>query len=99
MPEIWFSARWPDGERMRCYSPSLVVRDYLAEQTAYPVADFVARARAALTVGSERVRAKYGFGCGAAAVQLEAIEEKAATLGPDVGSVLVEGFEQAAVTP
>ena len=92
MPEIWFRTRWPDGEEMRCYSPSLVVQEYFAAGTAYPVADFVARSREALTIGSERVRAKYGFGCGGAAAQLEAIEDKAA-LCSDAGSVLVESFD------
>jgi uncharacterized repeat protein (TIGR04042 family) len=29
MPEMHFVVRWPDGAEMRCYSPSLVVREHL----------------------------------------------------------------------
>jgi uncharacterized repeat protein (TIGR04042 family) len=29
MPEMRFVIRWPDGRRESCYSPSLVIRDFL----------------------------------------------------------------------
>lgn len=45
---------------------------------SYPVADFVDRSRQALGIASERVRAKYGFACTAAAEQLAEIEAVAA---------------------
>lgn len=59
------------------------------------MADFVARAREALTIGSERVRTKYGYGCGrgCAMAQIEAIETKAAAEGAD-GPVIVDGFDR-----
>lgn len=96
MPEIFIRTNWPDGTTMRCYSPSLVVEEYFAAGTAYPVADFVARSREALTIGSDRVKAKYGFGCGQAMAQLAAIESKAAELtsGHATGSVRIDGFER-----
>ena len=31
-----FRIRWPDGETQRCYSPSLVVKDYLAPGETLP---------------------------------------------------------------
>ena len=35
MPEMHFVVRWPDGDQSRCYSPSLVVRDYLEVGRTY----------------------------------------------------------------
>jgi uncharacterized repeat protein (TIGR04042 family) len=61
MPEMQFVVRWPDDSVMSCYSPSLIVREYLAVDGAYPVPDFVSRCREALNIASDRVRAKYGF--------------------------------------
>ncbi|MGZ6801009.1 MAG: MSMEG_0570 family nitrogen starvation response protein, partial [Mycobacteriaceae bacterium] len=29
MPEMTFTVQWPDGKRESCYSPSLVMHDYL----------------------------------------------------------------------
>jgi len=29
MPEMQFQIRWPDGSETFCYSPSLVIKDYL----------------------------------------------------------------------
>jgi uncharacterized repeat protein (TIGR04042 family) len=69
-----FRIAWPDGSTESCYSPSLVIKDYFAVGNAYPVADFLARSRTALTIASERVRAKYGYPCSRALVQLERIE-------------------------
>jgi len=74
MPEMIFRIRWPNGQEADCYSPSLVIRDHFAENTDYPVADFVARADIALTDASERVRARYGFPCSRALGQLHAIK-------------------------
>lgn len=93
MPEIFFRTSWPDGSSMRCYSPSLVVEDYFTAGASYPVADFVERSREALTIASDRVRAKYGFACTSAMSQLEAIELKAVALGV-TGLVTIDGFDR-----
>jgi uncharacterized repeat protein (TIGR04042 family) len=95
MPEMHFVIRWPDGQPMRCYSPSLVVRDYLEVGRSYPVADFMERTRTLLNIASERVRAKYGFACSAAMDQLSQLEEHAATLPPAApeADVTVVAFE------
>ena len=92
MPEMHFLVRWPDGGEMRCYSPSLVVREHLEVGRTYPVADFLALSRAMLEIGSERVRAKYGYACSAAMDQLALIEEQAAGYPPSA-PVLVMAFE------
>jgi len=76
MPEIRFDIRWPDGTLERCYSPSLVVRELLPAGQL-PVFEFMERARAALHIGAERVRLKYGFSCSAALDQLAALERRA----------------------
>jgi uncharacterized repeat protein (TIGR04042 family) len=87
-----FHVRWPDGRREACYSPSLVVQDFLTPGESYAVDDFVAKSRAALSIASERVRAKYGFACSSALDQLARIE--AAAKGQDPGArVTVETFE------
>ena len=78
MPEMRFVIRWPDGRRESCYSPSLVVRDHLSEGQSYALDDFLARTRAALTIASERVRAKYGNACSLAVGQLARLEADAA---------------------
>jgi uncharacterized repeat protein (TIGR04042 family) len=78
MPEMRFVIRWPDGRRESCYSPSLVVRDYLSEGESYRLDDFLDRIRAALHIASERVRAKYGHACSQALGQLARIETNAA---------------------
>ena len=74
MPVMHFHVRWPDRSELRCYSPSLVIKDFLAPGESYPLADFVARSRQALEIASERVRAKYGFACSQALDQLAEIE-------------------------
>ncbi|HWY82699.1 MAG TPA: MSMEG_0570 family nitrogen starvation response protein [Roseiarcus sp.] len=78
MPEMRFIVRWPDGRRESCYSPSLVIRDFLREGESYPVPDFLQRSRQALQIASERVEAKYGHACSLALGQLARIEAKAA---------------------
>ncbi|BAU88845.1 MSMEG_0570 family protein [Methylorubrum populi] len=92
MPEMRFHVRWPDGRREACYSPSLVVKDYLTPGESYAVDDFVAKTRTALTIASERVREKYGFACSSAIDQLARIEA-AARRQPAGGRVTVETFE------
>lgn len=78
MPEMHFHVRWPDERETVCYSPSLVVRDFLQPGREYPLQDFVARSREALGIASERVRQKYGFACSRAMDQLAEIEAEAA---------------------
>ncbi|MGI3900614.1 MAG: MSMEG_0570 family nitrogen starvation response protein [Janthinobacterium lividum] len=92
MPEMRFTIRWPDGQRESCYSPSLIVQEYLAPGESYALSVFVAKSRAALEIASERVRQKYGFACSAAIGQLARIEEVAGRQDPQ-GHVTVEGFE------
>jgi uncharacterized repeat protein (TIGR04042 family) len=77
MPELHFSVRWPDGSAVRYYSPSTIIRAHLREGASYSVAEFVAHARAALLVASERVRDKYGYACSSAMDTLRLIEETA----------------------
>ncbi len=83
MPAMHFTVRWPDATETRCYSPSLVIKDYFAPGTRYPLPDFMASAREALHIASERVRAKYGFACSAAMDQLADLEQLAARWGDD----------------
>ena len=42
MPETRFLIRWPDGTLESCYSPSLVIEDYLVAGETYALADFLA---------------------------------------------------------
>lgn len=94
MPEMRFRVRWPDESVSSCYSPSLVVKKFLAVGESYPVDDFVRRSREALEIASERVRQKFGFHCTAAASQVEEIERAAARFADGGGNVTVEGFEE-----
>lgn len=77
MPEMRFQIRWPDGTEAFCYSPSLVIKDYLKVGETYTLADFLDKSRTALNIASDRVRAKYGFPCGRAMGQLQLIESTA----------------------
>jgi uncharacterized repeat protein (TIGR04042 family) len=93
MPEMRFVIRWPDGRRVSCYSPSLVVRDFLREGESYPVPDFLQRSRQALQIASERVKARYGYPCSLALGQLARIEAKAAEFqGREDARVACETF-------
>lgn len=83
MPEMRFQVRLPDGREESCYSPSLIIKELMSEGTIYPVFEFMARARAALTIGAERVRVKYGFYCSAAHDQLGQLEQLTRHLDPD----------------
>lgn len=78
MPAMHFHIRWPDARETRCYSPSLVIQDYLQPGADYALGDFLGRTREALQIASERVRAKYGFACSQAMDQLAEIEAVAA---------------------
>jgi uncharacterized repeat protein (TIGR04042 family) len=78
MPEMNFVIRWPDETTETCYSPSLIIKDYFAAGQSYALKEFVDRARTALNIASERVRAKYGMACGHALSQIAEIEKKSA---------------------
>lgn len=90
MPEMTFTVRWPDGELMRCYSPSLVVQEHLQVGTSYPVADLVLATRTALGVASDRVQSRYGVPCPLAQAQITAIEQAARRFGADELTVVEE---------
>jgi uncharacterized repeat protein (TIGR04042 family) len=95
MPEMRFRIRWPDGRSENCYSPSLVIKEYFVVGIDYPLADFLARSRAALGIASERVRVKYGSPCGRALAQLARIEAAAgAFTSVSDARVAVDGFEE-----
>jgi uncharacterized repeat protein (TIGR04042 family) len=95
MPEMRFRIRWPDGKVETCYSPSLVVKDYLAPGESYPLTDFVERSRTALAIASKRVEEKYGFACSRAAAQLSRIESAAASFaGFPNARVRVDAFDE-----
>jgi uncharacterized repeat protein (TIGR04042 family) len=74
MPEMRFFIRWPNGTEESCYSPSLVIKDYLEPGQSYPLADFLERSRTALSIASSRVQAKYGRPCSLALGQIARIE-------------------------
>jgi uncharacterized repeat protein (TIGR04042 family) len=78
MPEMRFQIEWPDGSQAVCYSPSLIVKEYFAPDHSYDLSDFVARSQTALTIASDRVKAKYGYPCGLALGQIQEIEATAA---------------------
>ncbi|MGA2551815.1 MAG: MSMEG_0570 family nitrogen starvation response protein [Burkholderiaceae bacterium] len=78
MPVTLFRVRWPDQSETVCYSPSTVVRDFLAAGESYALADFRGRTREALQRGSARVQAKYGYACSRAMDELVEIERRVA---------------------
>ncbi|WP_250494235.1 MSMEG_0570 family nitrogen starvation response protein [Caballeronia sp. GAWG1-1] len=88
MPVMHFRIRWPDGVEANCYSPSTVVGEFFTPGNTFPVDDFVARSREALTIGSERVREKYGFACSAAMDQLAQIEADAGRFDARPGALV-----------
>ncbi|MGK2854243.1 MAG: MSMEG_0570 family nitrogen starvation response protein [Microbacteriaceae bacterium] len=83
MPEMTFEVRWPDGSTQRCYSPSLVVHDYLSIGGHYTVGEFVDRSGQALAEASDRVREKFGFACTSAAETNHRITSAAASFPAD----------------
>lgn len=93
MPEIRFKVQWPDQSEETCYSPSLVVKQYFTPDTDYALGDFVERSQTALTIASDRVKAKYGFPCGLALGQLDRIQSTAARYAPDTTVKFVEFLE------
>ena len=93
MPEMQFDVRWPDGERTRCYSPSLIIKDYFQPGQSYALADFLARSREAYRIADERVRARWGWGCGHGQQTLHDIEERARACAPD-SLVTIERFSE-----
>lgn len=96
MPEMHYTIRWPDEAEDRCYSPSLVVRELLAPDTDYPLADFMQRVRQATAIANERVQAKYGFVCSRANDQLARLEAREARFAHDTAArVRVLGFDPA----
>ena len=86
--------QWPDGSREWVYSPSTVVEDVFSAGTSYPLAEFVALSRTAMTEASRRVQERYGFPCSRAAATLAGIEGTAARF--DGGEVQVAGFRRQA---
>ncbi|ACK50939.1 conserved hypothetical protein [Methylocella silvestris BL2] len=95
MPEMRFLIRWPDGSPESCYSPSLVVKDYLTPGASYTLDQFVALSRAALTTASARVEARYGRPCSLAQGQLASIEAKARRFAEiSDPRVTVDAFEE-----
>jgi uncharacterized repeat protein (TIGR04042 family) len=94
MPEMRFRVIWPDGSRESCYSPSLVIKDYFVPGERYALADFLARSRTALSIASDRVKARYGMACSRALGQLARIEAAGRLYAdrPDA-RVVVEAFE------
>lgn len=95
MPEMRFTIRWPDGRSESCYSPSLVIKDYLTPGESYALADFVEKSREALNIASARVEARYGFPCSRAMGQLARIEAAARTYSTEPNPrVAVEAFDE-----
>jgi len=95
MPEMRFRIIWPDGVEESCYSPSLIIKEYLLPGAAYPLGDFLTRCRVALKIASDRVSVKYGHSCSLALAQLGRIEARCGGFGEACdGVVWVEGFEE-----
>lgn len=94
MPAMHFQIRWTDGKEAICYSPSLIIKDYLVPGTVYPVDDFMQRMRAALAIASDRVREKFGFACSRASDQLAELEEMAEHYGQPRDTVTVIAFSE-----
>jgi len=92
MPEMTFRILWPDASESNNYSPSLVIADYFAPGEDISLAEFLTKIRAAMTIASDRVKAKYGFSCSRAQATLAAIESRAAsfTAQPDARIKILE---------
>jgi uncharacterized repeat protein (TIGR04042 family) len=74
MPAMHYTLRWPDASETSCYSPSLVIQDFIQPGRAYALEDFINRLRQATAIANERVQAKYGFVCSRAGDQLDQLE-------------------------
>lgn len=77
MPEMVVAVRWPDGAVQECWSPSLVMHDHLAAGADYTVTEFTDRALRGLAEADDRVRARHGVACTAAAASGRQILERA----------------------
>jgi uncharacterized repeat protein (TIGR04042 family) len=95
MPAMHFVVRWPDATETICYSPSLIVRDYLTPGESYATDEFMRRMREALAIASERVRVKFGFACSRAMDQLDELETLSAAFAAANTQVTVVGFSEA----
>lgn len=82
MPEMTFIVRWPDGSVDECYSPSLVMHDHLQVGANYTVADFATRSVDALSIASDRVRARFGYFCSSASDSAAQIQRTSAAFAP-----------------
>lgn len=98
MPEVDFIVRWPDGTRQHGTSPSRSIEAVFQTGAKYQVDEFVRRATDALHIGSERVRARYGFACTAASAQADELRRVAAAKGP-AGVVVVEQMGSRVAVP
>ncbi len=74
MPEVIYTVQLCDGEIKECYSPSSIVREYFTVGEKMSMTEFLKRSRHALNAASDRVFARFGFVCSAAAAQLTEIE-------------------------
>jgi uncharacterized repeat protein (TIGR04042 family) len=79
MPEMYFRLRWPNSEVTNHYSPSLVIKEYVAPGQELELTELLERMKTALTIASDRVKAKYGFACSRAHGSLAEIEREATT--------------------
>ncbi len=79
---------------MTCYSPSLIIREYLEVGAVYSVPEFLDRSRTALSRASDRVRETFGYPCARAARQLAQIEAKSRALSDRGGTVCIESYRE-----
>lgn len=77
MPALHYRLRWPDQSETRCYSPSTSITGFFEPGQPYLLPEFLRRIRAATALASDRVAARHGFACSAAADQLAQIEAQA----------------------
>jgi uncharacterized repeat protein (TIGR04042 family) len=72
-----------------------VLKDYFQIGRNYTLADFRDRSCTALTIASERVKAKLGFPCSRAADQLARIEERCRAFAAFPGAqVRIDAFHE-----
>jgi uncharacterized repeat protein (TIGR04042 family) len=96
MPAMHYRLRWPDASETLCYSPSLVIHDYLRPGDDYPLDELLRRVREATAIANERVHTKFGFTCSRAGDQLLQTEARAAAFADQPEArVRVLGFEPA----
>jgi len=96
MPALHYRLRWPDASETLCYSPSLVIQDYLHAGEDYALDDLLRRVREATAIANERVQAKFGFTCSRAGDQLVQTEAQVAAFAHRADArVRVLSFEPA----